>query len=242
VTERPILFKGRLVRAILAGRKTQTRRLVAARDIDRMETMPDDENRVSCLHARACGGFCDYACGAVFFDERGHLAEQQTGTAPPWSPYGVPGDRLWVRETWCLADAESEPEAWRPRRADGRFAYYCATDTNVESDEERRDGSQRSPWKPSIHMPRWASRLLLEVTEVRVQRLQAITEEDAKAEGAGERIAPGGDLAGAFDHVPGPVGYRNHFRDLWDSINAERAPWASNPWVWAVTFKEAPRG
>ena len=90
-------------------------------------------------------------------------------------------------------------------------------------------------------MPRWASRITLDITAVRVERLQDVSEEDARAEGAARRISPGGDLAGAFDHVDTPIGYRNHFADLWRSINGNDS-WDANPWVWVVEFKRVDAG
>jgi hypothetical protein len=86
-------------------------------------------------------------------------------------------------------------------------------------------------------MPKWASRITLEVTRVHVERLQEISEEDAKAEGAAGRIAPGGDLAGAFEHCDTPINYRNHFQELWDDLHGLYTPWKSNPWVWVYDFK-----
>lgn len=205
MTERPILFSGAMVRALLAGAKTQTRRVVKLR-------------------------------GAEVVDER-------EADLWPWSPqhdewltcpYGAPGDRLWVRETWAPAPpiapllrhvgASPRPEPKSLYRANPEQANLGVT------------------WRPSIHMPRWASRITLEVTGVRVERLQDVSEEDARAEGAASRISPGGDLAGAFEALPGevlpPIDYRAHFRDLWRSINGADS-WKSNPWVWVVEFKRA---
>jgi hypothetical protein len=176
VKERPILFSGPMVRAILDGQKTQTRRIV--------KPQPSIEG------------------------QEPHLVR---------CPYGVPGDRLWVRETW------GEGGMTKP----GDPASYAA---------DWPDAGAIRKWRPSIHMPRWASRIDLEVTAVRVERLQAITEEDARAEGAAHRIARGGDLSGALEGET-PIQHVAHFRDLWDSINGERTPWASNPWVWVVSFK-----
>lgn len=165
-------------------------------------------------------------------------------------PHGVTGDRLWVRERWCLANPEFYPldnQAMdgRPRGPlwpDGspQVAYYAATDSDVEG------SSGRSPWKPNIHMPRWASRIMLEVTGVRVERLQSISNDDAIAEGA-RRFADIPD--------PNPYGRGNRwsmesptstdqclgspqsaFGNLWIKFNGQES-WDVNPWVWVVEFR-----
>lgn len=111
-------------------------------------------------------------------------------------PHGAPGDRLWVRETWVHS---SDGVLYRERG--DRWPYA---------------------WRPSVHMPRWASRISREITDVRVERLQDISEADARAEGI------------ALDDCITP---RAEFAELWNSINGKRAPWASNPWVWVIEFK-----
>jgi hypothetical protein len=120
-------------------------------------------------------------------------------------PYGAAGDRLWVKETFgpCA----------------GGIVY------RAEGGAACPDGGR---WKPSIYMPRWASRITLELTSVRVQRLNDLTEDDAKAEGAEPE-----EVHGAWSHVEG-------FSQLWDGINADRAPWSSNPFVWVLEFKRLP--
>jgi hypothetical protein len=183
---RPIPFSGPMVLALLAGTKTQTRRVI---------TPPLSEKAHSPF--QGADGLWRWMTGDVSYrdDERR-------------CPCGQPGDRLWVRETWGLLDIVSP--------------CYRADDKSAVPASGR--------WRPSIHMPRWASRLTLEVTEVRVQLLQEISEEDAKAEGVEpirERVANGVNWSSA----------REGFHHLWDSINGERAAWESNPWVWAVSFK-----
>lgn len=186
MTERPILFSGPMVRAILAGRKTQTRRLVK----------PQPEQGI-------------WKCG------RSCLA---LGNAPPppdgyerWCPYGLPGDRLWVRECWR--------ELGSGQGADGKIPTYPVPVGYAA------DRGYSGPWRPSIHMPRWASRLTLEVVGVRVERLHDISEADAQAEGCAPMLTHADPSA------------REQFESLWDSINGKRATWASNPWVWVVTFR-----
>jgi len=208
VKEHPILFSGEMVRAILDGRKTQTRRLVR---------LPPG-----------------YEHGEVYGYEGSYNGRHCLACDPGPSrailcPFGVPGDRLWVRETW----------------RDGQYAV------GKEWDFDDRVGYRASfvgdpalKWKPSIHMPRWASRLTLEVVSVRVERLQDITEADAQAEGvdSGAPWFPPGQWSPP-DEDPRQVGYGRgnfalqNFRALWEHINGKRAPWASNPWVWVVTFK-----
>lgn len=184
--ERPILFSGPMVLSILEGRKTQTRRVVTP------QPLADEA-----MHKSGHGRDDLYWVG--------RLRDSENAWRIVRCPYGVPGDRLWVRETFHDA---------------GGYPIYRA-------DEPGPDLEIR--WSPAIHMPRWACRLVLEVTAVRVERLQQIGDLDAMREGC-EQWA---DTDGAF---------RASFCHLWDSINAKRAPWASNPWVWVVSFDRVPAG
>lgn len=196
--ERPILFSAPMVRAILEGRKTMTRRVVSPR------LTPDG------MWAR------DDSRGCERLFRHGEVAPR--GAKPWWPiggingaisrcPYGVPGDMLWVRETWA-SDVDGCP-AGLSYRADHL--------------DPRGDGpANPMRWRPSIFMPRWASRITLEVTGVRVERLQDITAGDAECEGV--------DAA--------HCGRIDAFERLWDSINSSRGyGWTVNPWVWVVTFK-----
>jgi hypothetical protein len=141
-------------------------------------------------------------------------------------PYGQPGDRLWVRETWRVhpwydGDAPRNLSACPPADIEYRA-------TPIARSEEPEDGYGR--WRPSIHMPRWASRLTLSVTDVRVERVQEISPEDCVAEGV--------FADGAYVIEPGLPYPVATFKALWDSINAARGySWDSNPWVWCVTFE-----
>lgn len=210
--ELPIRFSGPMVKAILDGSKTQTRRVVKQ----------DREGLLDCEPTPAWDAF--WQCVAC--------------------PYGKPGDRLWVRETWCKLWPEhqmNDPDA-------GRY-YYAATDdtpTMVDGDgytDYTKSGHERSPWKPSIHMPRAASRISLDITMVRVERLNDISEADAKSEGifkcpSGRWEAPlvkskVGTLCAEVDDP------RIAYRALWDQINGPNA-WAANPWVWVVEFRRLP--
>lgn len=196
VKERPILFSGPMVRAILEGRKTQTRRAIAT-DWWRCLDPEDDDDRASAI---------------------------------PQCPYGQPGERLWVREAWdcwaCLYDRrERTHRALIAYRANGERWIDLDAETAELLQENIRHDSDRK-WRPSIHMPRWASRLTLEITRVRVERVQDISEYDAQTEGvtAGDAVWSGSA--------------RSAFRELWDSINANRGlAWATNPWVWAIDFR-----
>lgn len=196
--ERPILFNGDMVRAILDGSKTQTRRVVKTMNNNRLEVKVGGKWRQ--IHAADPNLPC---------------------------PYGQPGDRLWVRETWSK-------EGLHPDEC-----YYRATPYGLTSGEV-----DQIKWKPSIHMPRWASRITLEIVSVRVERLNDISEQDAVAEGI-EPIIDNSPFCGArcwkdymnqqslpFDSDK-PVA---SFMSLWKSVYGEES-WQQNPWCWVVEFK-----
>lgn len=133
-------------------------------------------------------------------------------------PYGLVGDRLWVREAFYV-----QPELWA--RNHGPQPVHYAADTNREEVEDYVQ-------KPSIHMPRWASRIILEVTDIQVQRLQEISVQDCIAEGISTESVEDIDVVSAAFRI------RKKFSELWDSINADRGyGWAANPLVWVVMFK-----
>lgn len=232
VQEKPIIFSGESVRALLDGRKTQTRRV--------LKPQPERDIRAW----SSVGSWFAPSWEDEDYDPR-----------PGWRcPYGSIGYRLWVRETFCLeGDCDGEPP---PRYSKGRpirhcedggwaFPYYKATDEPPElacvkpNCGHREPGEPHCHWKPAIHMPRWASRITLEITRVRVERLQDITEEDAQAEGAmffdGRPLNHHGwrhDYADVFETA------RLSYRHLWDSLNAKRGyGWERNPWVWVLEFK-----
>lgn len=242
--ERPILFSAWMVRAILEGRKKQTRRVVkdqppancACLTQSTGKEYPDKLPR----WAWTDGATQDYAWHPWIGDE------------PAWQtcPFGVPGDRLWVRETAIISPkgfcGRSECE-WTHEDVDGdvRVVQYLATQPN-------RDGANNYQLKatPSIFMSRWASRITLEITDVRVQRLQDISEEDAEAEGADSTKMTEQDIAEVYisdcaPYVkelaqilgPGEFMAKHEFAMIWDVINAKKHPWISNPWVWAIAFK-----
>jgi len=196
--ERPILFQGAMVRAILAGTKTQTRRV---------EWKPRRQNGPVPADVTYLPDFTTYRSTC---------------------PYGQPGDRLWVRESFI-----HEP-------ADYCWEASVSIPSRPASTVYRADFPHSQPgegWKPSIHMPRQLCRLVLEITRVRVERLQAISDEDAAAEGWPEPPPDGTSHAAP----------RAWYAALWESINGPSS-WAADPWVWVVEFrrtdgvKEAERG
>lgn len=204
--ERPILFSGPMVRAILEERKTQTRRIVKGK------------------------------IALEWLNDAGMVPEFVAEPLNGLSPYGFPGDRLWVRETWM--ENHSGPEI----NGHGRPLYRASWGNAPEG--------QR--WKPSIHMPRWASRLTLEVLSVRIERLQDITNDDAMEEGIEVDIWDQAIVARKYDekdawfqvwttdmenYASYETIYRESFRTLWESINGAGS-WDLNPWVWRIEFKK----
>jgi hypothetical protein len=221
--ERPIIFSGEMVRAILEGRKTQTRRVMKY-------GIPGDVvdfqlSKGNILYMEHLGGGTTYR--------------------PRVCPYGQPGDRLWVKETHVFERYEDEPINNRPifyhKGDDTEYdepywlcPHYRATDPAPELDYSELDGDDGEPkckWRPSIFMPKWASRIMLEVVNVRVERVQEINIADAKAEGWPENLE-------LFATINTEFKTRNWYQKLWDAINAKRGfGWEVNPWVWVIEFK-----
>lgn len=194
VKDRPILFSAPMVRAILAGRKTQTRRVVK----------PPVPIRSP--------------CDIRWMDESPHPEVYAAGGAwiPLACPYGATGTRLWVRETWSMASTA----------CGGEETIYAA---DYPDDSDKASGVVR---RPSIHMRRDQSRITLEITDVRVQRLQEISEVDACDEGFDQERAFGVVLQTRVEM----------FRKLWNDINEKRGfGWDANPWVWVITFRRLPK-
>jgi hypothetical protein len=149
--------------------------------------------------------------------------------ASQFNPYGKPGDLLWVRETWGAVWPADEPVPLRQCEIEYRadLPPGC-TDRPGEWPADEGNGPEVPKWRPSIHMPRWASRITLRITDIRVERLQDITENDAKAEGCDPVVHPDG----AVD-----CGTRKTtFAKLWNHINGPGA-WDENPWVWVISFE-----
>lgn len=209
--ERPILFSGAMVRAILDGRKTQTRRVVRG--------LSDSDARLI-GELLASGGTTSIGVGG--YGSVARVTERTVTSVPlPRCPYGAPGDRLWVRETWAPVPWKAGCE-YAPDRSDGAIGYrYRAT----------WDRAHAGRWRPSIHMPRRASRITLELTDVRVERVQDISIGDVLAEGVGRDD----DEANAGQYWREATGAK--YAALWDSLNAKRAAgWDVNPWVWVLDF------
>ncbi|EPB2217889.1 TPA: hypothetical protein ACU5RE_001417 [Klebsiella pneumoniae] len=202
--ERGMIFNAEMVRALLDGRKTQTRRPVK---------FPVHDKNLGCELAG------------------NELAGELSAGNYLNSAFGKPGDRIWVRETWAEAGA-SAPDL---------KLYRANYPEHVPSIYENVPPAEEIRWTPSIHMPRWASRILLEITDVRVERLNAISEEDARAEG----IIDGGCLNCG---EPEPCGCANPepdatdaFAYLWQSIYGQEN-WNADPWVWVIEFKRVEGG
>lgn len=199
-----------MVRAILAGTKTQTRRVVKWRDVS-----PGLNLGFSGLSATR---WPTEDAPAWVLTSPGVGGAWQERSAPTRCPHGSPGGRLWVRETWAPC----------PDDRDGRHFIYRA-------DDVRRYDGEAWKWRPSIHMPRAASRITLELTDVRVQRLQDISAADSISEGIGFEARLRGYCLpdGSHFHATDP---RVSYWSLWDAINGSGSV-EQNPWVWVITFK-----
>lgn len=215
--ERPILFSAPMVRAILAGTKTQTRRVMKPQP----EPVPPDV--VATMPSRAGKHWVAARSVQAMIDVEDFLQGFDTSVPGCFCPYGKPGDRLWVREAFAPCPVGRS-----------RAVVYRA-----DGDATASGGIR---WTPSIHMPRWASRITLEVTDVRVQRLQDISGSDARAEGVERIHCYGPDCPDGEDgcNARGCYGARERFHELWDSINGAGA-WGANPWVWALSFRRVAR-
>lgn len=220
--ERPILFNGAMVRAILSGQKTVTRRLVKGNQIPSRSKSDSPEHQwIAVVQDHPRWGFA--AFGATEQECAAELAMYGG------CPYGRKGDRLWVRETFidlCGTGVEHRPDPDGPLQ---RYAYAADCRPGSYSDEARKDFGLK--YKPSIHMPRAACRILLEITDVRVERLQDISAAQALAEG----VRPAND--GFFEvdkNVCLGADPRESFEMLWRSTGGD---WDGNPWVWVVEFK-----
>jgi hypothetical protein len=229
VKERPILFKGDMVRAILSGQKTMTRRVMKPQFST--ESLPEE------IPATSSEGW----------QVGGHSGLWWDGDWPNEGvkcPYGKPGDHLWVRETFRC-------NGWA---TDVATIFYRASERNSYTEMCEQfpvDGKKPLPvdskWRPSIFMPRWASRITLEITDIRVERLQDISEIDAKSEGVSINCSKQNHWS-CDDHsgewIRYPFSYDNEpaysakesFQSLWKSINGAGS-WDANPWVWVIEFK-----
>lgn len=204
MTERGMIFNSEMVRAILDGRKTQTRRIIKDCTVGK-----DPISKFIQIGKKFIGCY----------------PEDVPELIRECCPYGVPGDRIWVRETWAEAGA-SAPDLKLYR------ANYPA---HVPTHYENVPPAEDVRWTPSIHMPRWASRITLEITGVRVEQLKSISEEEARSEGVA-RLREGlwETLPAGLDAAPAKR--RGSFATLWDSIYGS-GEWDRNPWVWVIEFK-----
>lgn len=213
--ERGMIFNGEMVRAILDGRKTQTRRIIKDCTVGR-----DQISKFIQIEKKFIGCY----------------PEDVPELIRECCPYGVPGDRIWVREAFRV----------HSRATDVATLVYKASERNSWTEQTHRvpvavcnKPATPEKWTPSLHMPRWASRILLEITDVRVERLNAISQEDAQAEGmelTGWRPTysdpdSGGEVMTPYDN----------FAELWLSIYGEEN-WLANPWVWVIEFKRVEGG
>ncbi|MBZ7035755.1 hypothetical protein FMK35_25070 [Klebsiella variicola] len=247
MTERGMIFNAEMVRAMLSGRKTQTRRI--------MKVQPES-NQLGLLLITDSTKHSDI--GKYHWAESnatGNHARSKLFSCP----FGAVGDRIWVRETWailgnedgccidweeklCKADERSAARIYRAscEQRPGNYGLWSIPD-DADWKPHTKDYQYEGAWRPSIHMPRWASRILLEITDVRVERLNAISEEDARAEG----IIDGGCLNCG---EPEPCGCANPepdatdaFAYMWQSIYGQEN-WNANPWVWVIEFKRVEGG
>ncbi|HIG8619994.1 TPA: hypothetical protein ACYEOD_002641 [Klebsiella michiganensis] len=236
--ERGMIFNGEMVRALMSGRKTQTRRPIKWKQT-RFTEIGEREDGSKWPWSEDAEHACDF-----------------------WHPcpFGAVGDRIWVRETWatlgnedgccidwegnlCKGDERSAARIYRAscEQRPGDYGLWSIPDDaywKPHTKEHKFEGA----WRPSIHMPRWASRILLEITDVRVERLNAISEEDATAEGvppAGSLLPdyPGTFLTPKGDFATAKVA----FQRLWESIYGEES-WKANGWVWVISFKRVEGG
>ena len=213
IKERPIIFSSEMVRAILNNRKSQTRRIIKPQPIDILPMKVPNE----------------WVTLDTINPHHGKIIK---------CPYGIPGDILWVRETWCpVDDTEYDGEKW---------VDYSATPRYAEPGVSHPAGWENSPdddlgalhWRPSVFMPRWASRITLEIINVCAERVQDISEEDAKAEGIDVLKVNVPDPESGFNVGDPLESYRDVFAWYWNKLNAKRGfGWDNNPFVWCISFK-----
>ena len=230
--EKPIIFTGESVRAIMDGKKTQTRRVMKAQPTGDVVRVEIAENAYASIYTHAAKSSYDYA------DSDGNKVKIRVGDAECCigqpSPFPV-GCRLWVKETFTIedydgtkraisyaADPDDAPVIWLECGEEWSRAY-----PELEIEAFGKWEATRKPISP-MFMPRWASRLTLEVTAVKVERVNEISEADAIAEGCeADRLNENPDVwATAVDQ----------FKNRWTEINGKKHPWAANPWVWCVSF------
>lgn len=259
--ERPILFSRPMVRALLAGEKTQARRLLR-RQPEAPRCIYDCDGADTVVTAHCAPGHATAVVG--FSWEMTRLSQTPApfvdgATYDQSCPYGNVGDALWVRETWSPDHRNVYPCPSIVYRADNAVEEpiecpsWCKAWQTGEHNAECLKGAGFK-WRPSIFMRRGASRLSLRITGIRVERVQSISEADAIAEGmahywremddkAARKVEHRWDAAArAHGYEKTPPDYRGLYAVLWDAINGKRAPFASNPWTWVIDVERVPRG
>lgn len=218
--ERGMIFNGEMVRALLDGRKTQTRRAVSDRHLHMIDV------------ASQAGECYPLDSGTDHSNSQSYYRE--------WCPFGTVGDRIWARETFATLEPGSY-EPVKPQQGYCQELRYAATDRLAKSDSDIRGYK----WIPSLHMPRWASRILLEITDVRVERLNSINYRDAVSEGLVQEEYNWHSSEYPLDDIAFRTSWESKrrysspqecFKDLWQSIYGEES-WQANPWVWVIEFK-----
>jgi len=241
MSERPILFSTPMIQAILAGKKTETRRVVTKHnsfigeggDWNKLEfynkqTWNDE------THCMDKPYIAETFVDSGFPDKNGKKNYQYLHVPYDFEEEGViyrvyprysPKDILWVKETWRTgAGLDSFP----PHCSGDNSPYQYKADMATVRGKDVTEYSPWGKWRPSIFMPRWASRITLEITDIRVQRLQDISEEDAKAEG----------MTISAPILQGVMSHKMKFRLIWDKINGKKHTWEENPYIWVITFKK----
>ncbi|WP_034949781.1 hypothetical protein [Erwinia oleae] len=214
--ERPILFSDQRVRALLSGQQTQTRRIMKSQLMG-----PGQDNHEGC-----------YGIDVI----NNHLQGNRVMGMENLSyhcPYGQPGDRLWVRETWRgpiidaneVSDYERSPTRFKNPR-------YCQYRADTSHFVDRADQEDQSGWQAGIHMPRWASRIDLEIARIRVEKIQDISEDDVMAEGV---QTDSHFLNNFFTMHNEPVSAKDAYRKQW-ALQYGGTSWEVNPWVWVIDF------
>lgn len=249
--ERPILYSTPMILALLNGSKTQTRRVCKPACDEALGPAEavcrcDDETFIAWWGATPLEGW-EFATKHGYPDGGGFVC-----------PYGKPGDRLWVKES-CWLRPERTTRMMREGADTWPPVMYAA-----DMDDADRDFCKQNLWlrRNSIHCPRWASRITLEVTDVRVERVQSISLDDIWEEGTQIPVNKDGHLLAILTGKHKPSDYwpcatydelksrddfadqwaRSHFAMLWDGINSKTHPWESNPWVWAIAFRRVEDG
>lgn len=210
MNEKPIIFSTQMVQAIMSGKKTQTRRIVKGHALTWLDNDEFTPEYVAMPENTLC-------------------------------PYGYRGDHLWVRESFFELVDPHTSKCFDPPQYMYRASYNPETDGEVFVDDGdggmtiNKDGTTRSPWKPPIHMPRAAARLMLEVLSVRIERLNEISDDDAIAEGVMHGEQPAKNIGGLVATMV--VDARSEFASIWYNIHGEDS-WNENPWVWVIEFKK----